>query len=149
MPIVETLRPTASAQDTSGSGYVLDAANAFDVNPATYSRVIAEETSQHAAQFLFGFPADTYPDGRTSVIIELDVARFGWTASDRAFVWFRPSTSADFVMVAGFNIADLGTTLTAKTIDITAIAGSYPATEFEVSVQFLNDYFGDPPRPQE
>jgi hypothetical protein len=148
MPTVETLRPTITNQDTTGGGYVLDAANAFDVNAATYSRVIAENVGQYGAQVLSGFPADTFPDNRSAVVLELDLARFGWTAADRAVVWFRPTSVAAWTMVGSYLTADLGTVLTAKTANIAAIAGVNPATGFEVAVQFLNDVGGDPPFPQ-
>lgn len=148
MPTVETLRPTTTSQDTTGGGYVLDAANAFDINAATYSRVIAENAGQHGAQILTGFPADAFPDNRSSVILELDLARFGWTANDRAAIWFRPTAVAAWTLVAGYLTADLGTVLTAKTVDVTAIAGDNPATGFSVAIAFLNDVVGDPPTPQ-
>ena len=147
MPLTETLKPTMSAEETVGGGYVLDGASAFDGSLTTYSRVIAELNNQYAAQRLSGLPADTYPDGRTSVVLELDLARFGWTASDRCFVFFRSTPTGSWVNVAGYTFANLGTVLTPKTIDITAFAGSDPATGFEIEIQFLNDVAGDPPTP--
>jgi hypothetical protein len=147
MSVIDTLRPTVTAEDNSGSGYVLDDAYAFDQNVATFSRVIAENLAQFASQILSGFPADTYPTGRSSVVLELDLARFGWTANDRAAVFFRAAHADAWIPVAVYAVADLGTVLTAKTVDITAHAGSAPATGFEVAVEFLNDTAGDPPLP--
>lgn len=144
MPTVETLKPTTSAQDTAGGGYVLDAANAFDGSAATYSRVIAELNGQFGTQILTGFPADSHPTNRSSVILELDLARFGWTAADYANVFFRAAHADPWQLVAHYMTADLGTVSTPKTIDITAAAGTAPATSFEVAVMFANDPVGDP-----
>lgn len=145
MSVVDTLKPSATQQDATGGGYVLDGANAFDASLATYSRVVAELNGQYAGQVLSGFGADTYPSGRVSVVLQLDLARFGWTAADRARVFFRSTHAGAFVNVAAFAVADLGTVLTPKIIDVTALAGSDPATGFEVAVQFLNDVVGEPP----
>jgi hypothetical protein len=147
MPLVETLRPTLTAEDNSGGGYVLDGANAFDQNAATYSRVIAEQIEQRAAQFLYGFPADTYPTNRSAVVLKLNLARFGWTANDAAQIWFRPTTTSPFVLVDIYYLADIATVSTPKTVDVTGQAGAYPATGFEIAVVFLNDYTGPPTDP--
>lgn len=148
MPTVETLRPTISNQDTTGGGYVLDAANAFDQNAATYSRVIAENNGQYGAQILSGFPADVYPDNRSEVLLLVDLARFGWTALDVATVYFRAHSGAAWSAVGGYLTANIGTVSTPKVIDVTALAGTNPATGFQVAIGFANDPAGDPPPPQ-
>jgi len=147
MSMTETIRPTLTAEDTDGGGYVLDGAFAFDQNATTFSRVIAELSGQHSTQILSGFGADSDPGNRTSVVIELDLARFGWTAGDRAFVFFRPTAVAPWANVAGYDFADLGTVSALKTIDVTAAAASNPSTGFELAVQFENDTVGDPEVP--
>lgn len=147
MPTVETLRPTVSSQDTAGGGYVLDDAYAFDLSASTYSRIIAETLGDHATQLLSGFPADTYADNRSEVLLKVDLARFGWAGNDVCNIHFRPTAADAWTNVALYLYADLGTVSTAKTIDITALAGTNPATGFQVAIGYGNDVVGEYPSP--
>lgn len=144
--IVETVRPSNFRQDTSGGGYVLDGANAYDQNVATYSRVIAENAGQYGSQIVDDQADDSFPSARTSVILRLALAKFGWTAGDFAWVFFRARHADVWTPVAGYGAGDLGTSITWKDIDVTAIAGSAPSSGFEATVVFSNDA-GFPPLP--
>jgi hypothetical protein len=149
MSMTETIRPTLTAEDTDGGGYVLDGANAFDQNAATFSRVIAELAGQTASQILSGFPADTLPGARTLVVAEFDLSRFGWTAADRAHFWFRPTAVAAWSSLGSLAFADVPESSALRSFDVTAIAAAHPATGFELAVWFGNDYpAGIPPFPQ-
>lgn len=147
MSLTETLRPTQTAEDNSGGGYVLDDAYAFDLSASTYSRIIAESMGDHATQLLSGFPADTYADNRSEVLLKVDLARFGWEGNDVCSVHFRPTAAAAWINVGLYYAADLGTVSTAKTIDITALAGTNPATGFQVAIGYGNDVVGEYPPP--
>lgn len=144
MSRVEAIRPTVSGADTTGGGNVVNGPNAFDQNESTYAALNGAVTGGSVVQILSGFPDDTNPTRRTSVVVSLKLARVGWTLDDQCVVYFQVAVGEPWVIVAEFFYADLTTSAVWYDVDVSPFVGATPSSGWRIGV---GNYDGPPPGP--
>ena len=127
-----------------------DPASAYDGNAATFANIICNTALQVAAETVNGFGADAEPGNRGSVTLRVRLSAVAWNHDDdRGYVLFRPSVAADWVTVKGYTRLDVPTSATWVEIDVTAWAGAFVSTGFQVAVQFAKATVVQPPLPED
>lgn len=144
MSRVETIRPTVSGADTSGGGNVANGPNAFDQNESTYAQLNGAVTGGSVVQILSGFPHDTNPTRRTSVVVSLKLAMDGWTFNDQCVVYFQTAFGEPWHIVGQFAYFDLTTSAVWYDVDVSPFVGVTPSSGWRIGV---GNYDGPPPGP--
>lgn len=145
----ETIRPTAH-QVTAGD--VVDPAYAYDGNTANVAKLNAANIGDDSQVLLYTFEDDTSPDGRDELLLDVS-AQWGPTdlTYDKGVMYFRKVSTDAFTQIASYTGGSGWSTLgqSWETIDITALAGSQPSSDWQLVVQFYNGdgSSGGPPVP--
>ncbi|MGB0890209.1 MAG: hypothetical protein ACPGWS_07990 [Solirubrobacterales bacterium] len=136
----ETIRPTAHTVDDPT---VLTPASSYNGNTADYAQHQQPTVGQVSRLTVRGFPADASPASRTSVILSVHGS---WKSADTTYdsfkVYFRKISTDAWTEVLSDQPGGAGwpdqPSQSARTVDITALCGSQPSTDWEVGTQFFN-----------